>query len=105
MAFSSSNSSPEWINQPTKPTRYKAQSLEDILHEFGLIEGVSYTLFQTEQQRPAQALLPSTFPKQLYLYDYFTLFFTPDLFRTITTNTNRYTNIQRIYIADEGVHE
>jgi hypothetical protein len=50
-----------------------------MLHEFGLIERVLHTLFQTEQPRPAKALLPSTFPTQSHLYDYFTLFFTPDL--------------------------
>ena len=31
--------------QPAKPNTRKAHSLEDILHEFGLIERVSYTLF------------------------------------------------------------
>jgi hypothetical protein len=105
MASSSSNPSPERTNQSAKPTKPKARSLEDILHEFGPIEGVSYTLFQTEQRRPAQALLPLIFPTQPYPYDYFTLFFTPDLFRTITTKTNRYANKQRIGVADEGLRE
>jgi hypothetical protein len=105
MASLSPNSSPERTNQSAKPTKLKARSLEDILHEFGPIEGVSYTLFQTKQRRLAQALLPSTFPTQLHSYDYFTLFFTPNLFRTITTNTNQYTNIQRIKGADKGVRE
>jgi hypothetical protein len=99
---SSTNSSPEPTNQPTKR---KAQSLEDLLHEFGPIESVSYTPFQPEQHQPAKALLPSTFPTQPHPYDYFTLFFTPDLFCTITTNTNRYANIQRIYTVEEGLCE
>jgi len=42
---SSSDSSPERTNQPAKR---KAQALEDILHEFGPIEWVLYTPFQTE---------------------------------------------------------
>lgn len=105
MAYFSSDSSSEATNQPAKPNRPKARSLEDILNEFGPIKAVSYTPFQIEQSRPANALLPSTFPTQPHPYDYFKLFFTPDLFRTITTNTNRYANIQRIHMADEGVRE
>jgi len=105
MASSSSSSSPERTPQSAKLSRQNARTLEDILHEFGPIEGVSYTPFQTEQRRPAQALLPSTFPVQPHPYDYFTLFFTHDLFRTITTNTNRYTNIQRIQVAHRGLRE
>jgi len=99
---SSFNSSPEPTNQPTK---LKAQALEDILHEFGPIERVLYTPFQTEQPRPTQALLPATFPTQPHPYDYFALFFTPDLFQTITTNTNRYANMRRIHAIDEGLRE
>jgi hypothetical protein len=105
MASSSSDSSPEPTDQPAKPKKAKSRSLEDILHEFGPIKEVSYTPFNIEQPRPAKALLPSTFPIQPHPYDYFTLFFTPDLFRTITTNTNRYANIQRIQGADSGLRE
>jgi hypothetical protein len=94
---SSSDSGPELTNQPN---RRKVLSLEDILHEFGSIKDVLYTPFQTESPRPAKALLPSTFPTQPHPYDYFALFFTPDLFQTITKNTNRYANIQRIYTVD-----
>jgi hypothetical protein len=105
MASSSSNSSPERTNQSAKPTKPKARSLEDILYEFGPIKGVSYTLFQTEQRRPTQALLPPLFPLKPHPFNYFNLFFTYDLFRTITTNTNRYTDIQRINGADKGIRE
>jgi hypothetical protein len=38
-------------------------------------------------------------------YDYFILFFTPNLFQTITTNTNRYANIKRIYTVEEGMRK
>jgi hypothetical protein len=59
---SSSNLSLGLTNQSSKPNKYKPQSLKDILYEFGLIEGVSYTPFQTKHLRPAKAILPSTFP-------------------------------------------
>jgi hypothetical protein len=58
----SSDSSPERTNQSAEPSRHKARSLEDILHEFGPITEVSYMPFRAEQPRPAKALLPSTFP-------------------------------------------
>jgi hypothetical protein len=102
---SSSDLSLEPTNQPAKPNRHKALSVDDILHEFGLIERVSYTLFQIKQSRTTIAVLPLTFLVHPRLYDYFILFFTPDLFRAITTNTNRYTNMYRIHIADEGLRE
>jgi hypothetical protein len=50
-------------------------------------------------------ILPTTFPIQPHPYDYFTLFFTPDLFRTITTNTNRYTTTQRLHAVEENQRE
>ena len=104
-ASSSSDSSLEPTNQSTKSKKRKAPSLEDILHEFGPINEVSYTPFQIEQLQSAKALLPSTFPIQPHPYDYFTLFLTNNLLRTITTNTNRYANIHRIQVADEGMRE
>jgi hypothetical protein len=48
-ADSSSDSSLKPTNQSTKSKKRKAPSLEDILHEFGPINKVSYTLFQIEQ--------------------------------------------------------
>ena len=104
-ASSSSDSSPEPINQSTKSKKRKAPSLKDILHEFKPINEVSYTLFQIKQLQSVKALLPSTFPTQLHLYNYFTLFLINNLLRTITINTNRYTNIHRIQVADEGIRE
>src|SRR6266566_399327 len=62
-------------------------------------------LFSTIVQLQAQALLPSTFPTEPHPFDYFTLFFTPSLFQTITTNTNQYANIQRIHADKEGLRE
>ena len=104
-ADSSSDSSLEPTNQSTKSKKRKAPSLEDILHEFGPINEVSYTPFQIKQLQPAKALLPSTFPTQLHLYDYFTLFLTNDLLYMITTNINQYANIHRIQVADKGLRE
>src|SRR6266536_2436172 len=72
----------------------KARTLDKIITEFSLIKDIIYILFQPKQKRPIQALLPPTFSLEVYLYDYFTLFFTPDLFSLIITNTNQYVNIQ-----------
>jgi hypothetical protein len=79
-------------------TNQKA-SLEDILLRLGPITNVSYEPFQTEPKQPARALLPPSFPQHPHPFDYFSLFFTQDLFQTITTNTNRYANIQRLQVA------
>ena len=43
----------------------------------------------------------STFLPNSHPFDYFTLFFTPDLFNTITTNTNQYAAMQRLQITEE----
>jgi hypothetical protein len=83
----------------------KAHSLEDILLQLGPITGVSFEPFQPEQPRqPARAVLPPSFPQTSKPFDYFSLFFTPDLFRIITTNTNQYANIQRLH-KEEGIRE
>ena len=106
MESDSSYTSSKATNQPAKSNKRKAQSLEDILHEFEPIERVLYTPFQTKQpRRPTKALLPPTFPIKPHPFDYFTLFFTHDLFQTITTNTNRYANIQRIHTVEKGLRE
>ena len=69
--------------QPTPPL--KARSLADILNQLGPISNVSYTPFQPEEPRQlARALLPPLFPQRARPIDYFTLFFTRDLFQTIT---------------------
>jgi hypothetical protein len=73
------------IEGPTLPTLHtphsKAQSLQDILDQLRPITSVSFEPFQPEQPRqPARALLPLSFPQKPRLFDYFTLFFTHDLF-------------------------
>jgi hypothetical protein len=85
--------------------QHKAQSLEDILHEFGPITGVSYEPFKCEPRQAARAVLPASFPQNPHPFNYFSLFFTHDLFRTITTNTNRYASIQRLRVPQERARE
>jgi hypothetical protein len=92
-------------NLPTQSKTQKAQSLEDILLEFGPITGVYYEPFKCKLKQIARVLLPLSFPQNLYPFDYFSLFFTHDLFRTITTNTNRYASIQRLHILQERARE
>jgi hypothetical protein len=100
-----SDSDPD--NQPIEPNKPLPQALHDILEEFGPIESVVFTPFQTEQPRSARPLFPSSFPVQPQPFDFFTLVFTPDLFHTITTNTNRYANIQRMQVGpvDTGMRD
>ena len=75
---------------PQAPQAAKALSLEDILLQLGPIADVQFDPFQPEPKQPPKAQLPSSFPQNPHPFDYFSLFFTPDLFRTITSNTNRY---------------
>jgi hypothetical protein len=91
---------------PTKQQKArKVQSLEDILREFGPITGVSYEPFKCEPKQAARAVLPPSFPQNPRPFDYFSLFFTHELFRTITTNTNRYAAIQRLRVPQERARE
>jgi hypothetical protein len=83
------------IEAPTK-AHSKARSLADILDQLGPITNVLYTPFQPEQPtQSARALLPPSFTQNPYPFDYFSLFFTPSLFQTITSNTNQYASTQR----------
>jgi hypothetical protein len=95
----------EDTSPPTQPKKQNAQSLQDILQKLGLITSVSYEPFQGEPRQAAKALLPTSFPSKPHPFDYFSLFFTHDLFQMITTNTNRYANIQRLQVAQERARE
>ncbi len=90
---------------PTPLTTKKPRSLEDILLTLGPITGVSYEPFQTEPKQDARPLLPPNFPPKPHPFDYFSLFFTRALFQIITTNTNRYANIQRLRVPQERARE
>ena len=82
---------------PTKPTK-KTRSFDEILRDIGPIGDVKFSPFQPETKQKAKAVLLSFFPKNLYLFDYFSLFFILDLFRTIITNINRYASFQKIHV-------
>jgi len=93
---------------PPEPKGAKiTQSLENILLKLGPITEVSFEPFQPEPKQPARAILPPTFPlpPKRHPFDYFSLFFTPELFQTITTNTNRYASGQRLHIKEERARE
>jgi hypothetical protein len=81
-------------NYTTKPKKQKAEPFKDILLEFGLITHVSYEPFQPDLEQVARVLLATYFPQKLYLFNYFTLFFTDKLFQIIITNANRYASIR-----------
>ncbi|KAF8865052.1 hypothetical protein BDZ45DRAFT_471799 [Acephala macrosclerotiorum] len=83
----------------------KSLSLEDILSRLEPITNVHYEPFKCEPKQTARALLPSSFPQKPRPFDYFTLFFTHDLFRTITTNTNRYASLQKLHVPQERARE
>ncbi len=82
----------------------KARSLEEILLELGPATSVSYDPIQVENKQAASVLLPATFPQEPHPFDYFSLFFTHDLFQTITKNTNRYASLKR-QDREEGKEE
>ena len=83
---------------PQAPQAAKALSLEDILLQLGPITEVQFDPFQPEPKQLPKAQLPSSFPQNPHPFDYFSLFFTPDLFQTITSNINRYASAERLYI-------
>ena len=89
----------------TQPKRQNARSFEDILLQLGPITSVSYEPFQGEPRQAARAHLPTSFPQSPHPFDHFSLFFTHDLFQTITTNTNRYATIQSLQVAQERARE
>ena len=66
--------------QPTQSKGQKAQSLKDIILEIGPIINISYKPFQGEPRQAARALLPTSFPPKPHPFNYFTLFFTYELF-------------------------
>jgi hypothetical protein len=102
-AMSDSSSPP---SSPQGPQGQKhSQLLENILLRLGPITDVYFEPFQPEPKQSARAILPPTFPSKPHPFDYFSLFFTPELFQTITTNTNRYASLQRLHIKGEWARE
>jgi hypothetical protein len=74
----------------------KLYTLEEILNEFETLDQVRFDPFKPETRTKARANLPQSFLSQLQLQplNYFNLFFTDDLWKTITTNSNRYAAFQ-----------
>jgi hypothetical protein len=66
----------------------KEHSLQEILDEFSPLIDITYKPVKVEDYREAYAHLLPTFIEYSYLYNYFALFFTPNLFNLITKNTN-----------------
>jgi hypothetical protein len=104
MADSSDYSSDD-SSVPTQTKGRKSKVLEDILDKLGPADKVSYTPFKTELPQDPVPRLPPSFPSNPYPFDYFSLFFTPDLFKTITKNTNTYAGIYRIRVLQENARE
>ena len=71
-------------------------TLEEILAQFEPLENVVFEPIQPEPHRAAQPLLPPGFSITSHPFDYFTLFFTHNLFQLITKHTNKYAAIQRM---------
>ena len=64
--------------------------LQEILDEFKTPDQVHFDPFQPEEYKKPYTTLPSSFPINPHSIDYFNLFFTDSLFKTITTNSNQY---------------
>ena len=80
---------------PNKASK-KTHLLEELVTSFRDLKSIEFEPFQLEQECPAKALLSSNFLIQLLPSDYFNLFFTPDLYKLIVRNTNKYVAIQRL---------
>jgi hypothetical protein len=83
-------------NTPNKSAKKEA-TVSKLRQQFEP-SNVVFTPFQPESPRPASANLPTTFPPILQAtpFDYFTLFFTTDLYKLIAKNTNTYAATQRM---------
>jgi hypothetical protein len=86
---------------PNKASK-KTQLLEELFVNFGDLKSIQFEPFRPEQERLAEALLPSNFPTQPVPSDYFSLFFTSDIFDLIVRNTNKYASIQRLDRAEKA---
>jgi hypothetical protein len=62
-------------------------------------------LFNLNLNKNVKVTLPPEFPSNATPLDYFSLFFTSDLIRTITENTNRYVATHRQQDSDIRVRE
>jgi hypothetical protein len=90
---------------PLQPTGRKSKVFEDIIEQLRPVTNVVYTPFKCEPRQSAKALLLASFLLNPRLFDYFSLFFIPDIFKTIITNTNRYANLYRMQVQQEKARE
>jgi hypothetical protein len=81
-----------------QPTQHKEHSLQEILDEFSPLIDIIYKPVKVEDHREVYARLLLTFTEYSHLYDYFALFFIPDLFNLITKNINEYIVIYKTNI-------
>ena len=80
--------------------------LQEILDDFKTPDQVHFDPFQPETPtRKGQANLPSSFPLQAEPIHYFNLFFTDDLWKTITINSNQYAAFQQRQNIEERRRE
>jgi hypothetical protein len=64
--------------------------LVNLIQEFEDLKSIKFNLFILEKGYPIKALLPSLFPLNLILYNYFSLLFPPNLYNIIARNINKY---------------
>ena len=83
-------------NAPNKAA--KKEAIVSTLRQQFKPSSVVFTPLQPKLPRPTSANLPTSFPPILQAtpFDYFTLFFTPELYKLITRNTNTYAATQRM---------
>ena len=88
------------IEAPSKPSKSaKTEAIVSTLRQqFGDPTSVVFTPFQPKIPRSASANLPTSFPSVLHAspFNYFSLFFTTNIYKLIAKNTNTYAAAQRL---------
>ena len=84
---------PSIPNKPKPPKETRSHTLQEIIEEFGPANKVEFEPFIPEPYQMAQPILPRSFPNNPQALDYFSLFFTAELWQTVTRNTNTYARI------------
>jgi hypothetical protein len=76
--------------------RSATRAVTDILNEFETLDQVQFDPFKPKAHTKARENLSQSFLSlsQPQPFDYFNLFLTGDLWKTITTNSNRYAAFQ-----------
>ena len=74
--------------QPEKKTTF---TLSEIIEQYGNLKSVEFVPFLPEEKRAAKPLLPTNFPIEPTPANFFDLFFTDDIYKLISENTNKFT--------------